>query len=123
MQPRDDACTKERVEGDRDSAGRNSDHDTLMKRAAAECRHREITHGGTQVILERYRRGYSTPEAMGVLTFSEIEVRPLAPGVALATGKYSLTRTAAGGGDSSGRFTLILRRGPSGWKIIHDHSN
>src|SRR5690349_781319 len=84
---------------------------------------REVVHGGTKAILERYRRAYPTPEAMGALTFSEIEVRPLAQGLALATGKYSLKRTAAGGGDASGRFTLVLRQTPSGWKIIHDHSS
>jgi len=31
---------------------------------------REITRGGTQAILERYRRSYSNREAMGRLTFS-----------------------------------------------------
>ena len=84
---------------------------------------REVVHGGRQAILERYRRGYPTPEAMGTLTFSEIEVRPLADGLALANGKYSLKRTAAGGGDATGRFTLVLRKTPAGWKIIHDHSS
>ena len=84
---------------------------------------REVTRGGVQAILDRYRRSYSTPEARGTLTFSEIEVRPLAPGVALATGKYSLKRTSAGGGDASGRFTLVVRQTPAGWKIIHDHSS
>ena len=84
---------------------------------------REVVRGGVQAILDRYRRAYPTPEAMGVLTFSEIEVRPLAGGIALASGRYQLKRTAAGGGDASGRFTLILRRTPAGWKIIHDHSS
>ena len=28
---------------------------------------RDITHGGVQAILDRYRRGYPTPEAMGTL--------------------------------------------------------
>ena len=84
---------------------------------------REVVHGGRQAILERYRRGYPTPEAMGTLTFSEIEVRPLADGLALANGKYSLKRTAAGGGDATGRFTLVLRKTSAGWKIIHDHSS
>jgi uncharacterized protein (TIGR02246 family) len=84
---------------------------------------REVTRGGTQAILERYRRAYPTPESRGVLTFSEIEVRPLAEGVALAIGKYSLKRTAAGGGDATGRFTLVLHRTPAGWKIVHDHSS
>jgi len=84
---------------------------------------REVTRGGTQAILERYRRTYPTRDAMGKLAFSEIEIRMLAADVALATGKYELKRTAAGGGDASGRFTLILRRSAAGWKIIHDHSS
>jgi len=84
---------------------------------------REVTRGGTQAILERYRRAYPTAEARGTLTFSEIEIRTLAPGVALAIGKYSLKRTAAGGGDANGRFSLVLRQTKDGWKIIHDHSS
>jgi uncharacterized protein (TIGR02246 family) len=84
---------------------------------------RDVVRGGTKAILERYRKSYPTREAMGTLTFSEIDVRPLAAGVALTTGKFQLKRTAAGGGDSSGRFTLILRQTPSGWKIIHDHTS
>ncbi len=83
----------------------------------------EVVRGGTQAILDRYRRRYPNREAMGILTFSEVEVRTLAPGVALTTGKYELKRTAAGGGGASGRFTLILRRTPAGWKIIHDHTS
>jgi ketosteroid isomerase-like protein len=50
-------------------------------------------------------------------------VRPLADGVDLATGQFSLKRTAAGGGDASGRFTLVLKRMGAGWKIIHDHTS
>src|SRR5262245_54071861 len=59
---------------------------------------REVTRGGTRAILERYNRAYPTADSRGTLTFSEIEVRPLATGLALTTGKYSLKRTAAGGG-------------------------
>ena len=84
---------------------------------------RDVVRGGTQAILGRYRQRYPNREAMGTLTFSEIEARPLAAGLALASGKYTLKRTAAGGGDASGRFTLVLRKTPSGWKIIHDHSS
>ena len=84
---------------------------------------REVVRGGTKAILERYRKAYPTREAMGTLTFSEIEVRPLAEGVALTTGRFQLKRTAAGGGDASGRFTLVLRKTPAGWKIIHDHTS
>ena len=84
---------------------------------------RDIVRGGTQAILERYRKAYPTREAMGTLTFSEIEVRPLATGLALVTGKFELKRTAAGGGAAWGRYTLIVRRTGKGWKIIHDHSS
>jgi uncharacterized protein (TIGR02246 family) len=84
---------------------------------------REVVRGGTKAILERYRRRYPNRDAMGTLTFSEIETRPLAPGLILATRKYDLKRTAAGGGDASGRFTLVVRKTPAGWKIIHDHSS
>jgi uncharacterized protein (TIGR02246 family) len=83
----------------------------------------EVVRGGTAAILERYRRRYPNREAMGTLTFSEIETRLLAPGLALATGKYDLRRTPAGGGDASGRFTLVVRKTAAGWKIIHDHSS
>jgi uncharacterized protein (TIGR02246 family) len=84
---------------------------------------REVTHGGVAAILARYQRGYPNAETRGTLTFSEIEVRPIAPGLAIANGKYSLNRTPAGGGDASGRFTLVLKQTSAGWKIIHDHSS
>jgi ketosteroid isomerase-like protein len=47
----------------------------------------------------------------------------LAAELALVTGEFHLERTAAGGGNASGRYTLILRRTSSGWKIIHDHTS
>jgi uncharacterized protein (TIGR02246 family) len=84
---------------------------------------REVVRGGVQAILNRYQKAYPTREAMGTLTFSGIEVRILAPDIALVTGEFHLERTAAGGGNASGRYTLILRHRPSGWKIIHDHTS
>jgi uncharacterized protein (TIGR02246 family) len=84
---------------------------------------REVTHGGIQAILERYRRTYPNREAMGTLALSELEIRTLAADVVLATGKYELKRAVAAGGDATGRFTLIFRRSAAGWKIIHDHSS
>jgi len=81
---------------------------------------REVTRGGPEQILGRYKRAYPNREAMGTLTFSEIEVRPLSEGYALAHGKFFLKRTI---GDASGRFTLVLRKTAAGWKIIHDHSS
>ena len=83
----------------------------------------EVVRGGVAAILARYRRAYPTREAMGKLAFSNVEVRTLSPGVALVTGEFHLERTAAGGGNAAGRYTLILRKTPSGWKIIHDHTS
>jgi uncharacterized protein (TIGR02246 family) len=84
---------------------------------------REVVRGGVQAILARYRRAYPTREAMGTLTFSNIDVRTLSADLALVTGEFHLERTSAGGGNAAGRYTLILRKTPAGWKIIHDHSS
>ncbi len=84
---------------------------------------REVVRGGVKAILDRYRKAYPTREAMGSLAFSGIEVRLLAPDIALVTGEFHLARTAAAGGDAAGRYTLVLRKTPTGWKIIHDHTS
>lgn len=84
---------------------------------------REVVRGGVQAILGRYRKAYPTREAMGTLSFTNVNVRMLAAGLALVTGDFHLERTAAGGGNASGRYTLILRKTSSGWKIIHDHTS
>jgi ketosteroid isomerase-like protein len=60
---------------------------------------------------------------MGRLSFSNVEVRVLAPDLALVTGEFHLERTTAGGGNAAGRYTLILRKTTAGWKIIHDHTS
>ena len=78
---------------------------------------------GYQPILERYRKSYSSRAAMGTLDFSEITVRMLGGDHAMATGRYHLTRTAEGGGDASGIFSLVFEREAQGWKIILDHTS
>ena len=78
---------------------------------------------GYRPVLERYRTKYSTRDAMGSLRFSEIEFRLLADSAALVLGRFDLTRSPAGGGNASGRFTLVLQKTENGWKIIHDHSS
>jgi uncharacterized protein (TIGR02246 family) len=82
-----------------------------------------VTKGGPKEVLARYKRGYPTRDAMGTLTFSEIEMRPLGAEFVLVNGRFALERIAAGGGNASGRVTLVLRKTPAGWKIIHDHSS
>jgi uncharacterized protein (TIGR02246 family) len=84
---------------------------------------KDVTRGGTAAVLARYQSHYPNREAMGTLSYSELSIRVLAPDIVLATGKFSLKRTTSGGGDASGRFTLVIRKTAKGWKIIHDHSS
>jgi uncharacterized protein (TIGR02246 family) len=91
-------------------------------------RSESVTFVGSRVtrgygrILENYRKSYPTPERMGKLTFSELEAKPLGEDYAAIVGRFSLERSQAGGGNASGRFTVLLRKGVDGWKIIHDHT-
>ena len=83
---------------------------------------KELSYG-RDAVLARYKRNYNTPEKMGKLRFEVLTVRPLGKDHAMVLGKFFLTRSAAGGGDASGHFTLLLHKGPGGWKIIHDHTS
>jgi uncharacterized protein (TIGR02246 family) len=78
---------------------------------------------GYQPILERYKKSYANHDAMGTLDFSDVTVRMLDKNYAIVTGRYHLTRTAAGGGDASGIYSLVFEREPEGWRIILDHSS
>ena len=84
---------------------------------------------GFRPILERYKENYTTPEQMGKLTFTDIDIR-LLPGacgkaeLALVTGRFHLERTAKGEAKKDdGIFSLVWRKGPTGWKIILDHTS
>lgn len=75
---------------------------------------------GWQAVLERYRKAYPDRQAMGHLTFSGLEVTMLGPDAALVLGHWSLEREHDHPG---GVFTLVFRRFPEGWRIIHDHTS
>ncbi len=84
---------------------------------------------GYEPILERYKQAYATPEQMGTLTFSNLEVR-LLPGAcglveyAAVTGSFHLERTTRGDAKKDdGIFSLVWRKGPTGWKILLDHTS
>jgi ketosteroid isomerase-like protein len=84
---------------------------------------------GYETILQRYRQGYSTPEQMGHLTFSNIEVRLLPSSCgrsdyAVVTGNFHLDRTTHGEAKKDdGIFSLVWHLGPGGWKIVLDHTS
>jgi beta-aspartyl-peptidase (threonine type) len=77
---------------------------------------------GWDAMRERYRRRYqSEGRAMGRLTFDRLEVRPLADDLAYAFGAWALAMPD--GSNPSGLFTVILRKRPEGWRIVHDHTS
>jgi ketosteroid isomerase-like protein len=76
----------------------------------------ELTRGW-QTVLGRYKERYNSREQMGTLTFSELTVTPISSVLALADGRWQLTRSNDA---PRGRFTLIFRRINNDWRIIHD---
>ena len=81
---------------------------------------KDVTRGW-QETLDRYKKRYqSDGKEMGKLAFSDVEVRELAPGVALVTGKWELTLTKETVG---GRYSLIFKKLADGWRIVHDHTS
>lgn len=75
---------------------------------------------GWDAVLARYQKTYPDRAAMGHLTFSELEVTPLGGKAAVILGRWQLRREKDSPG---GVFTLIARRFPEGWRIIHDHTS
>jgi uncharacterized protein (TIGR02246 family) len=78
---------------------------------------------GWDAIAAMYRKKYGDRARMGQLTFSDLEVRPLGGGFALVIGRWALARDPAGGGSVGGWFTLTLRKGAGGWRIVVDHTS
>ena len=81
----------------------------------------QVSRGYTG-LLDAYRRDYPTRAAMGTLSFSDLEVRPLDENFAVAIGKYRLDRSKKDGGNAGGLFSLVLEKTDKGWKIIIDHT-
>lgn len=79
---------------------------------------------GIAPIRERYLRSYwKGGRPAQLLRFEQLVVRPLGADYALATGRYVLSDRETGAAGPSGNFSLVLRRTPAGWKIVHDHSS
>lgn len=80
---------------------------------------RTIQHGYAQM-LARYKAAYPNTDAMGKLSFTNLDVQPLDARFATVTGNFHLERTEAGGGNSDGYFLLVVESTSAGWKIIRD---
>jgi beta-aspartyl-peptidase (threonine type) len=77
---------------------------------------------GFEAMRDRYRQNYQAEgRVMGQLAFSGLEIVVLGPDAVLARGRFQLTMPD--GKRPSGLFTLILRKLPEGWRIVHDHTS
>ena len=77
---------------------------------------------GWQAAMDRYKATYDSPgHEMGKLDFSDLRVEMLGPESAFVRGAWHLTMSD--GKTPHGIFTLVFRKFPDGWKIIHDHTS
>lgn len=75
---------------------------------------------GWQTVRDRYKQKYSNRAKMGTLAFSDVEITLLSSDSAVASGRWRLKRA---NDQPHGRFMLILKRLPEGWRIVHDHTS
>ncbi len=76
---------------------------------------------GFKATLERYRTRYQAEgKEMGRLRFELFAIDVLGPDAAVVRGKFELTMKKD---KPEGLFTLLLRRLPEGWRIVHDHTS
>ena len=77
---------------------------------------------GWQATLDRYRARYQGDgKQMGTLDFPELEILTLGPEAAMARGRWRLKMPD--GKELSGMTSVIFRKLPEGWRIVHDHSS
>jgi ketosteroid isomerase-like protein len=79
----------------------------------------EVTRGW-QTVRDRYAKKYNSREQMGTLTFSALTITPLCDDAAIVLGSWSLKREKD---QPHGKFTLLFRRLPEGWRIVMDHTS
>jgi ketosteroid isomerase-like protein len=76
---------------------------------------------GWQGTLDRYRKRYQADgKEMGKLSFEELSIELLSDDHALVRGRFRLQLKNEA---PTGIFTLVLRRLPEGWRIVHDHTS
>ena len=74
---------------------------------------------GWNSLLERYQKSYSGA-SWGALDFTDLEVNVLSADAAYVIGRW---RVALKDAAKEGVFTIVFRRLPEGWRIVHDHSS
>ena len=77
---------------------------------------------GVSGIEGQMRAGFwRTGRPLQNLSYDHLEIRPIGPDQAIATGQYILT--GDGRPDRTGWFSTIWVRTPRGWRMVHDHSS
>ena len=77
---------------------------------------------GWQGAIDRYRKNYQQAgKEMGRLEFSDVKIESLGNDTAFVRGAWRVTMSD--GKSPHGLFTLIFRKFPNGWKIVHDHTS
>ena len=79
----------------------------------------EVTRGW-QTVRDRYAKKYDSREKMGTLTFSDLTITPFCDDAAIVLGSWSLQRKDD---QPHGKFTLLFRKLPEGWRIVLDHTS
>lgn len=77
---------------------------------------------GWETTLERYLNTYPDRDAMGQLTFEDLEMRRLSPQWATVFGRFRLRREPPLE-DLTGLFTLMFEKREAGWIIVSDHTS
>ncbi len=76
---------------------------------------------GHRAVSDRYHKRYKADgKEMGKLTFTDLEVEMLGADAAMVRGKWKLDMKAE---KPDGLFTLVVKKLPGGWKIVHDHTS
>lgn len=76
---------------------------------------------GWKATLERYRKRYQAEgKEMGKLTFSELQIDLLGPDAAYVRGRWKVEMKNEA---PQGLFTVIFKKTPDGWRIVHDHTS
>lgn len=80
---------------------------------------------GWQATFDRYRNRYPDAQAMGTVTFENLEFLRLDDRAMQVLGAWNLARDSGPSdtGTSGGRFTLVFQKQQGSWKIVHDHTS
>lgn len=77
---------------------------------------------GWEPTCERSVKRYAADgkDKMGKLSFDELHFESFGADAAMVRGVFKLVR---GEMTDTGRFTLLFRKFPDGWRIVHDHTS